>query len=228
MIYAYSILTLVVFIIGLKLSQKLRITILNPFLIALVLIITILVIFNIPYQTYYQGNYPINNLLGVSVVALALPFYEQLPKIRKKWKEIVIVTIFGTVVSLLTGITFALFFGASKEILAAILPKSVSTPIAIAISQEINGNAAIAAVGVMIAGLVGSIFGLSILRILRIRNLYAIGLSMGAVSHALGTGRCLEYNMKAGSYSSIALVACGVLSSIFAPLVFNVVIALYY
>lgn len=115
MIYAYSILTLVVFIIGLKLSQKLRITILNPFLIALVLIITILVIFNIPYQTYYQGNYPINNLLGVSVVALALPFYEQLPKIRKKWKEIVIVTIFGTVVSLLTGITFALFLGQAKK-----------------------------------------------------------------------------------------------------------------
>lgn len=228
MIYVYSLLTLIAFIIGLKISQKLRITILNPFLIALVLLISCLVLFDIPYQTFYQGNYPINHLLGVSVVSLALPFYEQLPKIRKKWKEITIVIIFGTLVALLTGIGFALFWGASEEILAAILPKSVSMPIAIAISQEISGNVAVTAVGVMVAGLFGSILGVSILRLFRVRNLYAIGLSMGIVSHALGTGRCLEYSMKAGSYSAIALVICGVLSSILAPSIFKMVVALCY
>ncbi|MDD0824591.1 LrgB family protein [Mannheimia sp. AT1] len=228
MIYIYSLLTLVAFIIGLKVSKKLGITLLNPFLIALTILISSLILFDISYQTYYQGNFPLNNFLGVSIVALALPFYEQLPKIRKKWKEIVLILIFGSVVTLLTGVGFAVLFGASQDILAAVLPKSVSVPIAIAISHEVDGNAAVAAVGVMIAGLTGSIFGLSLLRILKIRNHYAIGLSMGTVSHALGTGRSLEYSMKAGSYSSIALVACGVLSSIFAPLIFKVVVALCY
>lgn len=228
MIYAYSFLTLAVFLIGLKISQKLRITVLNPFLIAIVFLISILVIFEIPYYEYYQGNFPINNLLGVSVVALALPFYEQLPQIRKKWREISIIIAFGTVIALLTGILFALLFGASKDVLAVVLPKSVSTPMAIAISQEIGGNAAISVVGVMIAGMFGSIFGISILRLVGVRNLSAMGLSMGAVSHALGTGRCMEYSTKAGSYSSIALVACGVLSSVLAPLVFKAIVPFIY
>lgn len=228
MIYAYSFLTLAVFLIGLKISQKLRITVLNPFLIAIVFLISILVIFEIPYYKYYQGNFPINNLLGVSVVALALPFYEQLPQIRKKWREISIIIAFGTVIALLTGILFALLFGASKDVLAVVLPKSVSTPMAIAISQEIGGNAAISVVGVMIAGMFGSIFGISILRLVGVRNLSAMGLSIGAVSHALGTGRCMEYSTKAGSYSSIALVACGVLSSVLAPLVFKAIVPFIY
>lgn len=228
MIYAYSLLTLAVFVIGLKVSRKLRMTLLNPFLIALVLLLGILVIFGIPHDEYYQGNFPINNLLGVSVVALALPFYEQLPQIRKKWREILIILVFGTIVALFTGILFALLFGASQDVLAAVLPKSVSTPMAIAISQEIGGNVAISVVGVMIAGISGSIFGIPLLRLAGVRNLRAMGLSIGAVSHAIGTGRCMEYSMKAGSYSSIALVACGVLSSMLSPWVFKVVVAVFY
>ncbi|HGO5814750.1 TPA: LrgB family protein [Mannheimia haemolytica] len=228
MIYFYSVLTLAIFIIGLKTSQKLGIHLLNPFLIALSLLISILVIFDIPYQQYYQGNAPLNNLLGVSVVALAYPFYEQLPNIRKKWREIVMILLFSTIITMLTGVGFALLFGASQEILAAILPKSVSMPMAIIITNEINGNVAIAAVGVMIAGLVGAILGFMLLRFAKVRNVMAIGLSMGAASHALGTGRCLEHSMKAGSYSSIALVACGVLSSLFAPLLFKLIVAFCY
>lgn len=228
MIYLYSVLTLLMFILGLKISQKLNISLLNPFLIALTLIIGVLVVFDIPYQDYYQGNAVLNNLLGVSVVALAYPFYEQLPYIRKKWRQIAVVLLFSTIVTMLTGVGFALLFGASQEMLAAVLPKSVSMPMAIIITNEINGNVAIAAVGVMIAGLVGAILGFTLLRFARVRNIMAIGLSMGAGSHALGIGRCLEHSMKAGSYSSIALVACGVLSSIFAPLVFKVVVALCY
>lgn len=228
MIYFYSFLTILAFFIGLKVSHKLRSTILNPFLIALALLITFLVVFDIPYRDYYQGNFPLNNLLGVSVVALALPFYEQLPQIRKKWREILIILLFSTFVTMLTGVGFALLFGASQEVLAAVLPKSVSMPMAIIITNEINGNVAMMAVGVMIAGLVGAVFGFLLLRFARVRNVRAIGLSMGAASHALGTGRCLEHSLKAGSYSSIALVVCGVFSSIFAPLIFKILVALFY
>ncbi|EFN02817.1 Murein hydrolase regulator LrgB [Actinobacillus pleuropneumoniae serovar 13 str. N273] len=84
MIYLYSCLTVLAFLIGQRISQKLKSSVLNPFVIALTLVITVIVIGKVPYTDYYQGNFPINNLLGVSVVALALPFYEQLPQIRKK------------------------------------------------------------------------------------------------------------------------------------------------
>lgn len=228
MIYAYSILTLLIFLIGQRISQKLRSTIFNPFLIALILLLAILVAFKIPYQDYYQGNFPLNNLLGVSVVALALPFYEQLPQIRKKWRQITAVVLFGTLFAMLSGVLLAVAFGASKDILASLLPKSVSTPIAIAIANEIGGKSAISAVAVMIAGLTGSVFGFSILRKIQVRNVRAIGLSMGAVSHALGTGRCMEYSVKTGSYGSIALVLCGILSSILAPVVFKLAVYFFY
>ncbi|VEB25861.1 putative effector of murein hydrolase [Actinobacillus lignieresii] len=228
MIYLYSCLTVLAFLIGQRISQKLKSSVLNPFVIALTLVITVIVIGKVPYTDYYQGNFPINNLLGVSVVALALPFYEQLPQIRKKWRQITLVVVFGTCFTMLTGVFFAVLLGASQDILAAIVPKSVSTPIAIAIATQIGGSSAITAVGVLVAGLLGSVFGFALLHRIGVRNVRAIGLSMGAVSHALGTGRCMEYSIKTGSYSSIALVLCGVLSSVLAPFVFKLVMYLFY
>ncbi|SUT91395.1 CidB/LrgB family autolysis modulator [Actinobacillus lignieresii] len=228
MIYLYSFLTIAAFLLGQRISQKLKSSVLNPFVIALTLVITVIVIGKVPYTDYYQGNFPINNLLGVSVVALALPFYEQLPQIRKKWRQITLVVVFGTCFTMLTGVFFAVLLGASPDILAAIVPKSVSTPIAIAIATQIGGSSAITAVGVLVAGLLGSVFGFAVLHRIGVRNVRAIGLSMGAVSHALGTGRCMEYSIKTGSYSSIALVLCGVLSSVLAPFVFKLVMHLFY
>ncbi|AKO31617.1 CidB/LrgB family autolysis modulator [[Haemophilus] ducreyi] len=228
MIYLFSGLTLIAFFVGQKISQKLRTNWLNPFLLALLLIIVVLGLFDIPFAQYYQGNAPINDFLSVSVVALALPFYEQLPQIRKNWRPISAVLLFGTLISMLSGLLFALLLGANQQILAAILAKSVSTPIAVAIATPIGGNAAITAVGVMIAGLIGSVLGFTILHLINVRNMRAVGLTMGTVSHVLGTGRCMEYSIKAGSYSSIALVASGVLSSILAPLVFKLAIVLCY
>ncbi|WGE34721.1 CidB/LrgB family autolysis modulator [Actinobacillus genomosp. 1] len=228
MIYLYSFLTIAAFLLGQRISQRLKSSVLNPFVIALTLVIAVIVIGKVPYTDYYQGNFPINNLLGVSVVALALPFYEQLPQIRKKWRQITLVVAFGTSFTMITGIFFALLLGASPDILAAIVPKSVSTPIAIAIAGQIGGSSAITAVGVLVAGLLGSVFGFAVLHRIGVRNVRAIGLSMGAVSHALGTGRCMEYSIKTGSYSSIALVLCGVLSSVLAPFVFKIVLNLFY
>lgn len=228
MIYFYSLLTILAFLVGQYMSKKLRSSILNPFVIALSLVIMVIVMGKVPYKEYYQGNFPINNLLGVSVVALALPFYEQLPQIRKKWRSILAVVIFGSLCTMLSGVLFAVLLGASPDILAAIVPKSVSTPIAIAISGQIGASSAVTAVGVLVAGLLGSIFGLSVLHYMGVRNVRAIGLTMGSVSHALGTGRSMEYSIKTGSYSSISLVLSGVLSSFLAPVVFRLVLALFY
>lgn len=228
MIYLFSLLTVFAFLAGQQISKKLHSSILNPFLLALIIVIALLYFIDIPYKSYYKGNFPLNHLLGISVVALALPFYEQLPQIRKKWKPIVTVLLFSTFVAMFTGVLFAVILGANQDILATIIPKSVSTPIAIAIAGQIGGSSAITAVGVMIAGLIGSVFGFSILHWLGVRNVHAIGLTMGAVSHALGTGRCMEYSVKTGSYGSIALVGCGVLSSIFSPIMYKLAVWLFY
>ncbi|MBF0785157.1 LrgB family protein [Muribacter muris] len=223
-IYAYSLLTVAVFIVVLKLSKTLKSAVLNPFILSLLLLAAILVLCHIPFGDYYQGNFPINQLLGVSVVALAVPFYEQLPQIRKHWRVITIVVLAGSLFSMLTGVLLALLFGASQEIIMAILPKSVTTAIAVSIVDQIGGNSAVGAVAVTVSGLTGSAFGIAVLQWLKVRNARAVGLSMGAVSHALGTARSMEYSVKAGSYASVSLVLCGLVSSLLAPLLFKWVI----
>ena len=109
------------------------------------------------------------------------------------------------------------------EMVATVLPKSITTPIAMEVASHLGGIPAVTAVGVVVAGLQGSVFGYLILKKVGIKQQEAVGLSVGAVSHALGTVSCMEADPKAGSYSSISLVLCGIMSSILAPLVFHVI-----
>ena len=208
---------------ALQINKRLQSVVFNSFILTVLILIGVLLLAKIPYDDYMTGNAPLNNLLGLSVVALALPLYEQLRQIAAYWKIILLITTVASLLSMLTGAGLALLFGASPEIVATVLPKSVTTPIAMAISQNIGGVPAVAAVGVVVAGLQGSVFGYLVLKKLNLKYSEAIGLSVGAVSHALGTVSCMEIEAKAGSYSSIALVLCGIISSILAPLVFNLI-----
>ena len=223
MIYAYSLLTIAAFWVALQINKRLQSVVFNSFILTVLILIGALLLAKIPYDDYMTGNAPLNNLLGLSVVALALPLYEQLRQIAAYWKIILLITTVASLLSMLTGAGLALLFGASPDIVATVLPKSVTTPIAMAISQNIGGVPAVAAVGVVVAGLQGSVFGYLVLKKLNLKYSEAIGLSVGAVSHALGTVSCMEIEAKAGSYSSIALVLCGIISSILAPLVFNLI-----
>lgn len=220
-LYAYSLLTLVVFVIAVKISQRWKSILFNSFVLTVMMLVILLLSSKIPYDEYFMGNAPLNNLLGVSIVALAVPLYEQLHQISRHWKSILFITLFASLFAMLSGAMLALLLGATPEMVATILPKSVTTPIAMAISESLGGIPSIAAVGVLIAGLQGSVFGLLVLRKLKTKQAEARGLAIGAVSHALGTVACMENDPKAGGYSSIALVLCGILTSILAPLTFK-------
>ena len=221
MIYLYSLLTIAAFWVALQINKRLKSVLLNTFILTVLILIVVVLVAKIPYDDYMAGNAPLNNLLGLSVVALALPLYEQLRQIAAHWKSILLITTSASVFSMLTGALLALALGATPEIVATVLPKSVTTPIAMAIAGNIGGVPAVAAVGVIVAGLQGSIFGYVLLKKIGIKQAEAIGLSVGSVSHALGTVSCMEADAKAGSYSSIALVLCGIISSILAPIIFK-------
>ncbi|VEI45409.1 putative effector of murein hydrolase [Actinobacillus equuli] len=153
----------------------------------------------------------------MAIVALAIPLYEQFPQIRQRWKAISFILLLGTLVSMCSGMLLALLLGGTQDIVAALMPKSVTMPLALVITGEIGGEFALSAVGVMVAGLLGAVLGVQILKLARITNPQAIGMSLGIASHALGTARCMELNTKSASYSSLALVICGLLSSFIAP-----------
>ncbi|MDH2999685.1 CidB/LrgB family autolysis modulator [Chelonobacter oris] len=227
MIYVYSLLTILAFITALRISKYWKSIVFNSFVLTLLLLAAILLLLNIPYDSYMQGNAPLNSLLGPAIVALALPLYEQLRQISSRWRSILLITGVASVFAMFSGAVLALLLGGSVEIVATVLSKSLSTPIAMAVAETVGGIPSVAAVGVVLAGLQGSIFGYLILKKIGLKHPEAIGLSIGAVSHALGTARTLEVDQQAGVYSSIALVLCGIISSVLAPLVFRLVIVLF-
>lgn len=222
-IYLYTALTIFGFWLAFQISKRWKSMIFNTFILTVLILVAILLIGKIPYDDYMVGNTPINNLLSLSIVALALPLYEQLRQIAKQWKIILSIVVTASFFSMLSGAILALILGASPEVVATVLPKSITTPIAMEVSSHLGGIPAVTAVGVVVAGLQGSVFGYLVLKKIGIKHQEAIGLSVGSISHALGTVSCMETNPKAGSYSSISLVLCGIISSILAPVVFKLI-----
>lgn len=220
-------LTLAVFFAARKLAAKLKTPLLNPLLVSMVVIIPLLVFTHTPYEHYFQGSKILNDLLQPAVVALAFPLYEQLHQIRARWKSIITICFIGSMVAMLTGTSVALLLGASPEIAASILPKSVTTPIAMAVGGSLGGIPAISAVCVIFVGILGAVFGHSLLNVMRIHTKSARGLAMGTASHALGTARCAELDYQEGAFSSLALVICGIITSLIAPFLFPLILAFW-
>nr|WP_113867405.1 CidB/LrgB family autolysis modulator [Brenneria salicis]NMN91986.1 putative murein hydrolase (TIGR00659 family) [Brenneria salicis ATCC 15712 = DSM 30166]RBP61293.1 putative murein hydrolase (TIGR00659 family) [Brenneria salicis ATCC 15712 = DSM 30166]RLM30296.1 CidB/LrgB family autolysis modulator [Brenneria salicis ATCC 15712 = DSM 30166] len=220
-------LTLFVFFAARKLAIWTQKPLLNPLLISMVIIIPLLLLLNIPYDHYFKGSEILNDLLQPAVVALAFPLYEQLHQIRARWKSIISVCFIGSVAAIVSGTLVALWMGATPEIAASVLPKSVTTPIAMAVASSIGGIPAISAVCVIFVGILGAVLGHSLFDRIGIKTKAARGLSMGTASHALGTARCAEVDFQEGAFSSLALVICGIITSLIAPFIFPVLLSFF-
>ncbi len=212
-------LTLVVFFLTQKFSNRFKFFLFNPLLLSLVILVAILYFGNISYDSYMEGGKFISFLLGPSVVALAVPLYTQIEKIKKNAFSIIVSVGTGAVVGLSSSCFIALFFNGSKEIALSIIPKSVTTPIAIDVSTKIGGIPSLTVVTVIVAGLTGVIFGLPFLKLIGVKSVKAVGLAMGTASHGTGTARVTEQGgAEYGAYGGIAIATCGIITSIFAPI----------
>jgi len=219
-------LSLLVFFGARKLGGRFKSPLLNPLLVSMVVIIPLLVFTGTPYEHYFKGSEVLNDLLQPAVVALAFPLYEQLHQIRARWKSIITICFIGSMVAMISGTAIALYMGATPEIAASVLPKSVTTPIAMAVGGSIGGIPAISAVCVIFVGILGAVFGHALLNIMRITTKASRGLAMGTAAHALGTARCAELDFQEGAFSSLALVLCGIITSLIAPFLFPLIVAL--
>ncbi|MEI2263804.1 CidB/LrgB family autolysis modulator [Erwinia sp. CGal63] len=220
-------LTLLVFFCARWLATKVKLTLFNPLLISVAAIIPLLLLLQMPYARYFQGSAILNQLLQPAVVALALPLYEQLHQIRARWKSIIGVCFIGSMTAMISGTAIALWMGATPQIAATIMPKSVTTPIAMAVSATLGGIPAISAICVLIAGVLGAVFGHMVLNLFKIRSKSSRGLAIGNASHALGTARSSEVDYQEGAWSSLALVLCGIITSLLAPFLFPLLLRLW-
>lgn len=206
------------FRIGEKIRRKWKLPIFNPLLIATILVIAVLLLCDIDYETYNQGAKYITFLLTPATICLAVPLYRQIEVLKKNVAAIVISILCGCVAHVLIIVGIALLFGVDEVLILSFLPKSVTTPIALGISSEIGGIQAVTAVGVVLAGILGAVTGPIVLKVCRITEPVAQGLGLGAPSHAIGTSKALEMGEIQGAMSSLAIVVTGILTVVIVPI----------
>lgn len=207
------------FLLGVWIYKRTKITLLQPLLISMVIIIPFLKVTGIEYQTFYHQTRLLNFMLGPSVVALGFVLYEQMEHIRGNVVSILTAVFVGSIVGIFSVLLIAKLLGADHILMASLAPKSVTTPIAISLAEKNGGVPALTAAFVVICGLFGGLVGPIILRRLGIHSKIAQGLAMGSASHALGTVRALEMGALEGAISGLAIGIMGIMTALLIPLV---------
>lgn len=210
--------TVLVFLAAVELHKRVSHPLLNPVLITLTVLVAVLLGAGIPYSEYNQGGHWLSDLLQPAVVALGVPLYTQMSALRRELPAMCLTVLLASALAIVSTLVLALLVGASDPVAASLAPKSVTTPIAVLISEQVGGNAALAAIAVIITGLVGAIFGVAWLNRLGIRSAKAKGIAMGTACHALGTARIAEEGGEEGAYSALALVLSAAFSALLAPI----------
>ncbi len=209
------ILTILAFGIGVKIQKKTEFVFCNPLLIAIILIIGFLQICNIPYDAYSEGGNIINMFLAPATACLAVSIYTKLDILKKYWIPILVGCICGSASSMGCVYFMCRIFKLDENITYALIPKSVTTPIALSIAQTHGGLLPITVVAVIITGILGSIMAPYLIKIFRVNNAIASGISIGACSHAVGTSKALELGETEGAMSGLAIGICGIITVIF-------------
>lgn len=214
-------LTLALYFATRALYRRLPWPIINPVLVPTAVIIGLLLCFDLPLEQYEHGSSPIIMLLEPAVVALALPLYQQARQIQAKLKPILICTLVSVLISVGTTLLLGHLLGIAPDLLASLATRSITTPLAMSVSDSLGGIPAIAAAVVVIVGIIGALIGYPILKLFKVTDPEAQGLAMGASAHAIGTATSAEQGSTQGAFASLAMVVCGILTAAVAPLLFT-------
>lgn len=191
---------------------------LNPVLITVVAIVLVLTLTDTPYQQYFQGAQFVHFLLGPATVALAVPLYRQWQLLARHPLALTISLLAGSLTALVSAVGVAWLAGAGQQTLISMAPKSVTTPVAMGISERLGGLPSLTAVVVILTGILGAAAGPWLLQRLGIRNPMAQGLAMGVAAHGIGTGRAVYMGEVAAAFSGLAMGLNGLATALLLPL----------
>ena len=212
------ILTIIAFEIGVTIRNKWRNPLLNPILIATILIIGFLTITGISYDTYKVGGDYISFFLGPVTVLLAVPLYRHIQALKSNWLPILTGIIVGSAASIGSVIACAKIFGLSKTLMLSLLPKSITIPMGSVVSEQIGGIPSITIVSIVITGITGAVTAPLVCRFFHIKNPVAQGVAIGTSSHALGTTKAMEIGEVQGAMSSLSIGVAGVVTVFITPI----------
>ena len=201
------------------LQKRYKSVFLNPVLLAVSILIGYLLVFNISYDTYKEAGIYIEFWLKPSIVALGVPLYLQLSKIKKQLIPLIVSEFIGSLIGIISVTYIAKMFGASNEILKSLAPKSVTTPIALEISNTLGGISSLTVAAVIVTGILGAILGFKVLQFSQVKSPMGRGISLGTASHALGIMAALNLSEKHAIYASLGMIFNGVFTAILAPII---------
>lgn len=211
-------LTLAAYQLASSLYERSRLMFLQPVLVSMALVIAVLVPLGIGYDEYRQSTTLLNLLLGPATVALAVPLFLNLKRIRQLFWPTLLTLALGGLVATVMGVGLAWAFGAEHMVLMTMAPKSVTSPIAMLVAEQIGGVAALAAVFVLITGVIGAMLGPEMLRRVGVHHPAAQGMALGITAHAVGTARALQEGEECGAFAALAMSLMGVATAVLLPL----------
>lgn len=199
---------------GLLLQKKFKPAVLNPLLVSAVIIIGVLLLLDIDYETYNEGAKYISYFLTPATVSLAVPLYRKLHLLKKYPGAIMGGIAAGVLTTMVSVFVMSLAFGLNHEQYVTLLPKSITTAIGMGISEKMGGIVTLTVVAICITGITGNVAAQTVLKIFKIEEPVAKGLAIGASAHALGTAKAMEMGEVEGAMSSLAIVVSGILTVI--------------
>ncbi|EST11080.1 LrgB family protein [Sporolactobacillus laevolacticus] len=212
------LLTVLVYYLSKQLYKKVRFAFLSPLLIAPCILSSMLVGFHIDYSDYDSGGRWLSNLLQPAVVGFAIPLYK-FRKVMKKYAKIIAISMTaGVTIAIVSSGLFSHVVRLNDHYLLSLLPRSITTPIAMAVSVDIGGMPTMTAIFVIVTGISGLILGPMVIRYLHIQEKLAKGLLLGMGAHGAGTSKALEFGSEEGAAASLAMVLAAIFTLVFAPI----------
>ncbi|QEN09527.1 LrgB family protein [Oceanispirochaeta crateris] len=213
------IITLLTYSLGKLINKKTGITILNPFLIAMLALMTLIILLEIPLVNYMKGAKYLEYMLPVSILLLALPLYRQRTKLQSHKLAILAGITAGVFTSIISTIILCRLFNIDESLLRSLLPRSITTPLGLLMVEGINGISGITMIAIVFNGVSGVLIYAPIYTLFRIHDPVARGIAMGTVSHAIGTAKAMEMGEVIGAMSGLAIVLAGLITVATYPLI---------
>lgn len=221
------VLSLLAFEIGLYIYRKTKIPVFNPLLISICIVIIFLLAFNVDFETYNEGAKFINMFLGPSTVILAVPLYKQIELLKKHATSIIIGVLLGSLLGIFSVIGLSYIMGLDASLIKSLLPKSVTTPIGIELSNQLGGIVPITVLAIIISGITGAVLGPIICKLFKINDRVAIGVALGTAAHAVGTTKALELGETEGAMSGLSIGIAGIMTVFIAPISYKIALLIY-
>lgn len=209
-------LSAIAYCIGVTIQKKVKSPLCNGLIIAGVLVVAVLLAFDIPFDAYYKGGAMVQLMLGPATTCMAVSIYSKWELLKKNLLPVLLGCAAGTVTAVFSVWAMCRLFSMDSAMTLSMLPKSVTTPIATAISETRGGVASITAIAVIITGIGGNIIAPFMVKLFRLTDPLAIGLGLGTCSHAIGTAKALEFGETEGAMAGLAMSLCGVITAVLA------------